>query len=286
MTYIATANAVSYTGATPVFADVSPDTWCLDPDAVAAAVTPRTAAIIAVHLYGHPADMDRLREVADRHRLALIEDAAEAPFAEYKGRRVGSLGDAATFSFYGNKVITSGEGGAVTTDDDLLADRLRLLRGQGMDPSRRYYFPIIGYNYRLTNVAAALLCGQMSRLPEMLERRRKVYDVYDEAFLSSGQLSCQPRAEWAVTTPWLYGVLLPDEDRRIRVADYLSEKRVETRPFFVPIHTLPPYEDGGHADLPVTTELGARGLSLPTSSTFGPAVVRRVADLVLEALKG
>src|SRR5215213_1387536 len=285
MTYIATANSVSYTGATPVFVDVSAETWCLDPDAVAAAVTPRTAAIIAVHLYGHPADMDPLRELADRHGLALIEDAAEAPFAEYKGRRVGNLGDAATFSFYGNKVITSGEGGAVTTDDPLLADRLRLLRGQGMDPARRYYFPVIGFNYRLTNVAAALLCGQLSRVPAMLESRRKVYETYDDAFRASPRISLQPRAEWAATTPWLYGVLLENEDHRARVARYLSARRVETRPFFVPIHTLPPYESGGTGDLPVTTQLGARGLSLPTSSAFTPALIHRVASLVLEALK-
>jgi perosamine synthetase len=283
MTYIATANAVAYTGATPVFVDVCPDTWCLDPEAVAAAVTTRTTAVIAVHLYGHPADMDALRAVADRHGLALVEDAAEAPFAEYKGRRAGSLGDAATFSFYGNKVITSGEGGAVTTNDPDLAGRLRLLRGQGMDPARRYYFPVIGFNYRMTNVAAALLCGQLARVPEMLERRRLLYDAYDNAFGASPSVTLQPRADWATITPWLYSVLLEDEQQRTRIAERLSECGVDTRPFFVPIHTLPPYQQLGTGELPVTMELGARGLSLPTSSTFDPAVADRVAALVLEA---
>jgi perosamine synthetase len=284
MTYIATANAVTYTGATPVFADISSDTWCLDPAAVEAAITPRTVAIVAVHLYGHPADMDALRLVAERHGLALIEDAAEAPFATYHGRPTGSLGDAATFSFYGNKVITSGEGGAVTTNDPVLAGKLRLLRGQGMDPQRRYYFPVIGYNYRLTNVAAALLCGQLSRLPEMLERRRVVYSTYDGAFHAASGVTTQPVAAWASLTPWLYSVLLDDQDTRDRVAQRLSTRGIETRPFFVPIHTLPPYEVSRHLDLPVTNELGRRGLSLPTSSTMPSTVADRVAHALLEAL--
>jgi perosamine synthetase len=263
MTYIATANAVRYTGATPVFADILSETWCLDPDAVAAAVTPRTVAIIAVHLYGHPADLES---------------------AKYKGRPTGSLGDAATFSFYGNKVITSGEGGAVTTNDRALAARLRLLRGQGMDPDRRYFFPVIGYNYRLTNVAAALLCGQLARLPDMLGRRRTVYATYARALDATPAVTKQPVASWASVTPWLYGVLLTNEETRDRVARDLARRRIETRPFFVPIHTLPPYEDSRHLDLPVTIELGGRGLSLPTSSTMSVEVATRVAEAVLDAL--
>lgn len=286
MTYIATANAVSYCGATPVFVDVSADTWGIDPDAVAAAITPRTVAVIAVHLYGHPADMDPLRALADRHGLALVEDAAEAPFAEYKGRRTGALGDVATFSFYGNKVVTSGEGGAVTTNDSALASRMRLLRGQGMDPERRYWFPVIGYNYRLTNVAAALLCGQLARLGPMLERRRALYAAYDVRLGGAAGVSLQPVAGWASTTPWLYGVLLDDAETRARVAARLAENRIDTRPFFVPIHTLPPYEGRCTTDLPVTARLGDCGLSLPTSSTFGPEVAERVAGVVLDALEG
>jgi perosamine synthetase len=284
MTYIATANAVSYCGATPVFVDISAETWGIDPDAVAAAITPRTVAVIAVHLYGHPADMDPLRALADQHGLALVEDAAEAPFAEYKGRRAGSLGDVATFSFYGNKVVTSGEGGAVTTNDAALAARMRLLRGQGMDPERRYWFPVIGYNYRLTNVAAALLCGQLSRVDEMLARRRALYATYDEHFRDVPGLTLQPIAEWAVITPWLYGLLLDDAETRDRVAGRLTAQGIDTRPFFVPIHTLPPYQGRCASELPVTARLGDCGLSLPTSSAFAPDVAARVASTVLRAL--
>src|SRR5690606_32782647 len=152
----------------------------IDPKSVEAAITPRTRAIIPVHLYGQPVDMDALRELADAHDLLILEDAAEAVGAKYRGRKAGSLGDAATFSFFGNKIITTGEGGMVTTSDDDLAKRLRILRGQGMDPERRYWFPITGYNYRMTNVAAAIGLAQMERIEHHLERRREVAASYDE----------------------------------------------------------------------------------------------------------
>ena len=155
MTFVATANAVRYVGAEPVFVDVDPANWCIDPRLIEAAISPRTKAIVAVHAYGHPADMDAINEIARKHGLAVIEDAAEAHFATCRGRTVGSLGDAATFSFYGNKIFTSGEGGALTLGDTALDKYARLLRDQGMDPHRRYYFPITGYNFRLTNIGAA-----------------------------------------------------------------------------------------------------------------------------------
>jgi perosamine synthetase len=181
LTYIASVNAVAYCGAAPVFADIEADTWCLSPEAVAAAVTERTKAVVVVHLYGMPASMRELRAVADRHGLAIVEDAAEAPFAEYRGSPTGGLGDIATFSFFGNKIVSCGEGGAVTTDDDDLAARVELLRGQGMDPRRRYWFPEVGYNYRLTNVAAALLCAQLERRTDLLAARWHVYQRYQES---------------------------------------------------------------------------------------------------------
>src|SRR6476661_6359846 len=142
LTYIATANAVRYVGAEPVFVDVDPETWCIDPQRLEDAITPRTRGIIPVHLYGHPADMDAINHLAAVHGLWVVEDAAEAHFARYKNQIVGSLGRIATFSFYGNKILTSGEGGALTLDDPHLELRIRTLRGQGMDPSRRYFFPV------------------------------------------------------------------------------------------------------------------------------------------------
>lgn len=289
LTYIATANSVRYTGATPVFADVTDSDWGLDAVEVEALITPRTRAVIAVHLYGHPANMTALRAVADRHGLSLIEDAAEAPFATCDGRPVGSLGDVATFSFYGNKIISSGEGGAVTTNDPALAARMRLLRGQGMDPERRYFFPVVGFNYRMTNVAAAIACAQLDRAPEMLASRRRLYATYDAAVATLPSLSSQPVQSWATVSPWLYPVVVESgEHERDRLMRELDAQGVETRPFFIPIHRLPPYLDE-HGDivasLPVTDRLAACGFSLPTSSSFTQEEIERVVA-ALRAVAG
>jgi perosamine synthetase len=288
LTYIATANAVRYVGAEPVFADVHPATWCLDPNSVAAAVTPRTRGIVAVHLYGHPADMDELETIAARHDLWIIEDAAEAHFATYKGRPVGSLGRIAMFSFYGNKVFTSGEGGALTTDSTELERKLRLLRGQGMDPERRYYFPITGYNYRLTNVACALLCAQLERKEALLARRREIFALYRELLEDTPGLEFQPEAEWAKPTPWLFSVLVNENDygkSRDELAEILAREGIETRPFFIPLHTLPPFREAtatGRDPLTVTENLGASGLNLPTHTQLDTADLELVTTAVRE----
>ena len=174
LTFVATANAVTYCGARPVFADSEAETWNLDPAHVASKITPRTKGIVAVHLYGNPAEMDALRALAHRHGLFLLEDAAEAHGALYRDAHAGSLGDIAAFSFYGNKIIATGEGGMVTTDDDALAARVRLLRGQGMDAERRYWFPVVGYNYRMMNLPAAIGLAQLERAEWHTGRRREI----------------------------------------------------------------------------------------------------------------
>src|SRR5581483_301487 len=176
LTFVATANAVTYCGATPVFADSEPTTWNIDPELAAAAVTPRTKAIVAVHLYGHPADLDPLLELG----VPVVEDAAEAHGARYRGRPVGSLGAVGTFSFYGNKIVTTGEGGMVVTDRADLAARVRQLRDHGMDPDRRYWHPVLGFNYRLTNLQAALGVAQLEKLDAILERKARLAELYAE----------------------------------------------------------------------------------------------------------
>src|SRR3990172_5886206 len=204
LTFIATANAVRYVGAEPVFVDIDPATWCMDPRRLEDHITRRTRGIIAVHLYGHPADMDAINAIAAVHGLWVIEDAAEAHFASYKGRPVGSLAGLATFSFYGNKIITSGEGGAVTLSDPHMETRLRALRGQGMDPHRRYYFPVTGYNFRMTNIACAILCAQMERREEILASRRRVFRSYRERMEDVKGIGFPPVAPWAEPAPWLF----------------------------------------------------------------------------------
>ena len=270
MTYIATANAVTYCGATPVFVDVDPETWCLDPRRIEAAITRRTKGIVPVHLLGHPADMDPINAVATTHGLWVVEDAAEATFARYKGRPVGSLAKAATFSFFGNKIISCGEGGAVTFADPGLARRMRMLRGQGMDPEIRYHFPIVGFNYRLTNVAAAILCGQMERREAILARRRRIVALYGQELADVPGIGLRQDAPWAETAPWLASCLV-DAGRfgcvRDDLAAGLAARGIETRPMFIPIHRLPPYQATARkrrTELPVTDRLGALGLMLPT----------------------
>jgi perosamine synthetase len=286
LTYIATANAVRYCGAEPVFVDVDPSNWCIDPLKLEAATGPRTRGIITVDLYGHPADADAVNAVAARHGLWVVEDAAEAHGARYKGRPAGSLAKVATFSFFGNKVMTSGEGGALTTDDPVLEQRIRLLRGQGMDPARRYYFPITGYNYRITNIAAALLCAQMERRDAILARRREIFARYREGLKDVQGIGLQPVAAWAEPTPWLYCVTVDENtygESRDALMARLEAAGVETRPFFIPMHTLPPFAARSRArgeTLPITESVAASGINLPTFNQMKPSEIDRVCGLI------
>lgn len=287
LTYVATANAVRYANADPVFVDVDPKTWCLDPRLVEARITPRTRGIVAVHLYGHPADMDALSTIARKHGLWIVEDAAEAHFARYKDRPVGGLGDIGMFSFYGNKIITCGEGGALVINDPGLEQRARLLRGQGMDPQRRYFFPIVGYNYRLTNVACAILCGQMERREGIVARRSEIFRQYTERLRDIPGIGLQPVAEWARPAQWLYCITVEPAFGRSRdeLALRLREVGIDTRPFFVPIHTLPPYESAVSIDLPITDQLARTGLNLPTFPALTALEIDRICSAIEAARK-
>lgn len=267
LTFVATANAITYCGATPVFLDSEPETWNLDTALIEAKITPRTRGIIVVHLYGHPVDMDPVLAVARKYNLFVIEDAAEAHGAEYKGQRVGSLGDIATFSFYANKIITTGEGGMVVTNDDSLAGKVRQLKGQGMDPDRRYWFPIIGYNYRMTNIQAAIGLAQLEKADWHIQRRRQVAKWYYDYLQNAPGLTLPVEKEWARNVYWMFNVVLGDNlpSERDEVMTTLREQGIETRPFFYPMHALPPYRTLAKGQrFPVANRLAARGISLPT----------------------
>ncbi|NJM53531.1 MAG: DegT/DnrJ/EryC1/StrS family aminotransferase, partial [Blastocatellia bacterium] len=207
LTFVATPNAVTYCGATPVFVDSEAETWNLNPAEVEAKITPRTKAIIAVHLYGHPAQMRKLKEIALRHKLFLIEDAAEAHGALCDGQKIGSIGDVSAFSFYANKIITTGEGGMVVTNDDALAEKIRLLRGQGMDPNRRYWHTVIGYNYRMMNLAAAIGLGQLEKVENQLEARRKIALQYRARLHDTSGIIWQDEQIWASHVNWMVSIV-------------------------------------------------------------------------------
>ncbi|HEX9045371.1 MAG TPA: DegT/DnrJ/EryC1/StrS family aminotransferase [Candidatus Limnocylindrales bacterium] len=291
LTYIATANAVRYVGAEPVFVDVDPATWCIDPARLEDSITRRTRGIIAVHLYGHPADMDAINHVAAIHGLWVVEDAAEAHLARYKGRRTGGLADVGTFSFYGNKIFTAGEGGAVTVRDRQLELRMRALRGQGMDPSRRYYFPITGYNFRLTNLACAMLCAQLDRRDEILARRQAVFDGYRSRLADVPGIGFAPIAEWAEPAPWLFCITVdpaPFGRTRDELAALLAAEGIETRPFFIALHHLPPFREESvrrRETLPETDRLSGTGLNLPTYAALTDAELDEIADRISSAAR-
>lgn len=285
LTYVATANAVRYCGATPVFVDSEQQTLCIDPELLERSITPKTRGIVPVHLYGHPAQMDAISEVARRHGLWVLEDAAEAHGAEVGGRKVGGLGTCATFSFFGNKIITTGEGGMVTTDDDQLAERLRLFRGQGMDPKRRYWFPVVGYNYRMTNIQAAIGLAQMEGLDDAIAARIKVAEWYEEALSRLGDRVCVMHEQpWAQRVIWMYNVFLTEGTAadRDRVMARLDEMGIETRPIFYPMHQMPPYRES--AAYPVADSWSARGITLPTHQGLTREDVERVVDSLEAAL--
>jgi perosamine synthetase len=281
LTFVATHNAVVYCGARPVLVDVSRDTWCMDLDDAEKKCTNRTRAIVPVHLYGYPCDMERVNHLAARRGLYVVEDAAEGLGGTYKDRHLGTIGDMGIYSFYGNKVLTTGEGGAVVTNDSALAREVHLLRGQGVDPSRRYYHTAIGFNYRLTDLQAAVGLGQLSRLPDLLARRHAVVATYRDALRNTG-------VEWVEhlsQAPWLFTLLLPSKVDRDHVAAQLLEKHdIDTRPVFVPLHQLP--FSSGYADsqFPVSTDIANRGLSLPTYPDLSLDHTKYIANTLLSLL--
>jgi perosamine synthetase len=286
LTYVATANAVRYVGAEPVFVDVDPDTWCIDPARLADTITRRTRGIIAVHLLGHPADMDAINRIATVHGLWVVEDAAEAHLARYKGRVVGGLAKVATFSFFGNKIFTCGEGGALTLSDPELEARLRILRGQGMDPLNRYYFPITGYNYRLTNLAAALLCAQLERREAILDRRRSIFAQYRRSLEGIRGVGLPPIAPWATVSPWMFAATIDAKEfgcSRDELMGWLAGRGIETRPMFLPLHHLPPFREASRLRgevLPVTDRLGSDGIMLPTYNQLTDRDIHRIAKAI------
>ncbi len=285
LTYVASANGIRYTGATPVFVDSERDTWNIDPDVVAAAITPQTKAIMAVHLYGHPANMEPLRAIAGKHNLLLLEDAAEAHGALYQGQRAGALSDASIFSFYGNKVITTGEGGIIVTDNEEWAKRAFFLENQGRTSDNPYWHPEVAYNYRMTNIQAAIGLAQLERIEEMLNIRRRNAAHYNRRLGKVPGLTLPPEAEWAQNVYWMYSVLVDNEFgiNRDTLRAKLREKNIDSRPFFYPVHTLPMYNTGQL--LPVAQDLGRRGLNLPSGATLTPNQIDYICDTLVSIRK-
>jgi perosamine synthetase len=268
LTFAATINTVVHAGATPVIVDVDRRTWNIDPERVAAAVTSRTRAIMPVHLYGQPADMDGLDRIAQRHGLRIVEDAAEAIGATHRGRACGTIGDAGTFSFFSNKVITTGEGGAVVFRDAEAAQRARRLRDHGMNPEKRYWHDEVGYNYRLTNLQAAIGCAQLEQAERFLARKQAIARRYRDGLAGLPGIEFAPRLAGRRNSYWMVSVIVDPRSSgvaRDEMMRCLGEAGIDTRPLFYPLHEMTPYRPyAGGGNFPATTALSARGFSLPS----------------------
>ena len=268
LTFVATANVVRYCGAKPVFIDVHPDYWGMNPEKIEEKVTPRTKAIIPVHLYGHPCDMDPIIALAKKHNLKIIEDCAEAHGALYKDKKVGSFGDISCFSFYGNKILTTGEGGMCVTGDKEYADKMKIVRDHGMNPKKQYWYDQIGYNYRMTNIQAAIGLAQFEQIEDFLKRRKQIASYYTKGMKKLeelGKISLYPNMDWAEPVCWMYSFVIQEkasisrDDLRHELRDY----NIDSRPFFHPMHHLPMYKE--QCTYPTSESLSKQGINIPTS---------------------
>jgi len=289
-TIISCAQAVVRHGARPVLVDCDSETWCMDGEAVRAAVTPATKAIMVVHMYGHPVDMDQIQAITLDHHLTIIEDAAEAHGSEYKGRRCGGFGDVGIFSFYANKVVTTGEGGMLLTNDEGHAADARAYRNLCFRNDRRFYHTKLGHNYRMTNVQAAIGLGQLERVDEIVDHKRRMAAEYARRLADLAGLQLPSEREWARSNYWMYAVVV-DEATGLTGETFsaqLKQRGVETRPFFLGMHEQPAFHRLGlfaGESYPVTERISRQGVYLPSGNALTALQVEEVCAAILEVIK-
>ncbi|MFH0847738.1 MAG: DegT/DnrJ/EryC1/StrS family aminotransferase [Chloroflexota bacterium] len=287
LTMSASLYPIVYTGATPVLVDSEPVTWNIDVGKIEARITGKTRAIMPVHLYGHPCDMDAIMALARKHHLYVVEDAAEVHGALYKGRKAGAIGDTGCFSFYANKIITTGEGGMVVTDNEELATRARILKDQAHSPQKHFFHEMIGFNYRMTNLQAALGVAQLEKIERYIEMRRKNAADYNRRLKEIPGITLPAEREWARNVYWMYAILIQDEFGMTRdeLRAKLWEKGIETRDFFIPMHYQPCFHKLGlfrGESYPVAEELGRRGMFLPSSTGLTSEQKEYICDCIQE----
>ncbi len=282
-TYIATANAVKYTHATPVFADALSHNWQIDPAEIKRKITARTKAVIVVHLYGAACNMDEIVSICKEHKLYLIEDCAEAIGTIYKGKHVGTFGDISAFSFFGNKTITTGEGGMVISDSKELIEKAFHIKNQGVT-SKVYWHDVLGYNLRMTNICAAIGLAQLEHIDEILANKLRVANAYREAFRDSA-VEMHKQEEGTLHSYWMVSILIEKADLREPLARYMREHGIDSRPLFYPCHIMPVYAETNDGDFPVTDQLSYRGLNLPSFPELTNEDVKYIAGTILDFLK-
>ena len=264
LTFIASVNPIFYTGAKPVFVDSDKDSWQIDPFEVEKKITAKTKAIIVVHLYGQPSNMELIMKIAKKYNLYVIEDCAEALGSRFKNKPVGTFGDISTFSFFGNKTITTGEGGMVATNNINIFKKCLHLKSQGLNQTdkKEYWHDIVGYNYRMTNICSAIGLAQLERLDEFIEKKRILYELYKKE-LKDLPIKMHEESVDSFSTFWLINILVEKSDVKENLRDYLTLNGIETRPIFTPIHKMPMYRKNSY-NFPISDDLSSRGISLPS----------------------
>jgi len=286
-TFGASINAIIHAGAIPVLADVDRETWTIDLDELRKLITPRTKAVMPVHIYGQPARIDELMEIAAEKGILVIEDCAEALGATYKKRRVGLDGDATCFSFFANKSITTGEGGMVVFKDAEMAQRARILRDHGMNPQKRYWHEYAGFNFRMTNMQAAIGVAQMERIDELLDRKKRIFQTYDSLLSEQQGVSLLPKNEWSENSYWLYTIILNGykEGVRDQLIANLGYRGIDARPGFYPMHQMDPYREFRHGAYPVSDDLSANSISLPSSFGLSNEEIAHIVAIFIDELE-
>lgn len=285
LTFAASINAILYTGATPVLVDIEEDTWNIDLIKAETLISKKTKAIMPVHLYGQPCDMNKLLDLSEEHNLIIVEDAAEALGARYNNQIVGSFGDASTFSFFGNKTITTGEGGMVLFKDKKIAEKAAMLRDHGMNKNKRYWHDEVGFNYRMTNLQASIGVAQFERLEHFIKAKRNIAKAYYSALSIFPFIQAPIEKENTFSSYWLYTILIKKEANfnREELMQYLESYGIETRPVFYPLHIMPPYvKYGNNEDLKVSAYVSDIGMSLPSAVNLSELEQEYICKKIVE----
>lgn len=282
-TYIASVNAITYTGATPIFVDCNPEDWQIDVNDVKRKITHNTKAILVVHLYGGACDMDAIMSIAKDNDLFVVEDCAEAFGTTYNDIHVGNFGHIGTFSFFGNKTITTGEGGMLSCNDATLHDRIERIKGQGLAKHRQYWHDIVGYNYRMTNICAAIGLAQIEKADEILNKKNEIFSLYKELLVDC-PIKFQLSDEKVKNSYWMVSILLRDHETRECIRQYLEKNGVETRPLFYPVHTMPMYSVK-YSKISNSEDIGLRGINLPSYPALLKSDIEEISYLIKSFFK-
>ena len=280
-TYIATANSINYVGATVKFVDSKMTSWQIDEDKISNHITSKTKAILVPHIYGQACEMSKIKQIAKKHNLFLIEDCAEAFGTYYKNKHVGTFGDVSAFSFFGSKTITTGEGGMVVTNNYKIAEKVERLKMVGNDKDIHFWHNIVGYNYRMTNICAAIGLGQLSKTKFILKKKKNIFQIYKKNLINL-PISLHEEYPNTIHSYWLVSIMLNNEIKRDKLRNYLNNLNIETRPTFYPIHTMPMYYNKKYKNkFPIASQLGRRGINLPS----GPKLSEKNIIFVCNQIK-